>query len=162
MIFLKLEARDIAPSAEIILIQVKVREEIKIWNLKDHKDETEMLENFINWFLREKDKIIIGYNILKFDIPLLLLKTSSIYLFNRFFMKVNRSNVIDLFVILNYLSRGELHSMEYYTKKYNIEKIATGEELIELFDSGENEKLRNTAIKNLLSMEALFKKVFYS
>jgi len=162
MIFLKVEAKDISPTAEILLIQVKVKEEIKIWSLSDYKDESDMLENFMQWFLDEEDKIIIGYNVLKFDIPLLLLKASKIYLFNKFFMKMNRSNVIDLFVILNYLGKGELRSMEYYTEKYETEKIMTGEDIIKVFESKNEEKLRSTAIRNLLGMEALFKKVFYS
>ena len=97
----------------ILGIGVKIDDEIKIWD-------GEMLAEFIEWFSTEPDKIIVGFNILKYDIPLLLLKASSVNATEKLYNKIFRSNIVDLFVILTFLNKGKFEPLKWWCEKLNV------------------------------------------
>ena len=97
----------------ILGIGVKIGDEIKIWD-------GEMLAEFIEWFSTEPDKIIVGFNILKYDIPLLLLKASSVNATEKLYNKIFRSNIVDLFVILTFLNKGKFEPLKWWCEKLNV------------------------------------------
>lgn len=97
----------------ILGIGVKIADEIKIWSQAE-------LSEFIEWFSAEPDKIIVGFNILKYDIPLLLLKSSSINATEKLYSKIFKSNIVDLFVILTFLNRGNNKSLKQWCKDLDI------------------------------------------
>jgi hypothetical protein len=98
---------------EILGIGVKIAEEIRIWD-------GGMLTEFIEWFSAEQDMIIVGFNILKYDIPLLLLKASSVNATEKLYNKIFRSNIVDLFVILTFLNKGKIKSLKQWCKDLNV------------------------------------------
>ena len=115
MIFLKIQTEGISYSAKILTIQVKRRglSDTIIWRRWKFDNEEHLLQNFRDWFLKENDKIFVGYNILKFDLPLLLLKLSQLEKFDEFSLKLNRSNILDLFAVLTFLKK-EIKGFDYY------------------------------------------------
>lgn len=108
------DREQICPKKLAILgIGVKIDGEIKIWD-------GEMLAEFIEWFSVEPDKIIVGFNILKYDIPLLLLKASSVNATEKLYNKIFRSNIVDLFVILTFLNKGKFKPLKWWCEKLNV------------------------------------------
>ncbi|MEM2918571.1 MAG: 3'-5' exonuclease [Candidatus Altiarchaeota archaeon] len=156
MLFFKLEATEISYRAKILTIQIKKSEKVKIWCSWDYESEEELLREFINFFLQEEDKIIVGFNILKFDIPLLLLKTSHMENFEKFSMKINHSNIIDLFIVLTFQRKGKIKSFKDYCNEINIAPISR-EEILTFYHSGQYEKINGAILKNFEALEKLFK-----
>lgn len=155
MIVLNIETDEISYKAKILTIQVRGSNYIKIWKIWDYKNEEELLRNFVLWFLQEKDKVILGYNLLKFDIPLLLLKTALFPEFEKFSMKINRVNILDLFVILTFLNKGRIKSLEFYCKGIKKE-IVPREELLWMYENKYYKELEKSLIKNLNAINELF------
>ncbi len=132
---------------EILGIGVKIDGEIKIWD-------GEMLAEFIEWFSAEPDKIIVGFNILKYDIPLLLLKASRVNATEKLYNKLFRSNIVDLFVILTFLNKGKFKSLKWWCEKLNIYYEPSPPEL---------HKFDKTHLKSELeSLNLLFNKLWNS
>jgi len=103
-----------SPEADLLLVGVRTHTgECKLW-----RDS----EGFLDYFLKTDDKIVIGFNILKFDIPFLLLKSQKSQKFPEFFKKINYSNVVDLFPILTFRNRGVIKGLEFYLEKEGIRK----------------------------------------
>jgi len=96
------------------------RKELKIWKLWDYENETSLIEDFLNWFLIVRDKILIGYNILKVDVPLLLIKSQTLPESNDFFLKINKCNIVDLHVILTFLNEGRIRGFKGWCKEFRI------------------------------------------
>lgn len=96
------------------------RKELKIWKLWDYENETSLIEDFLNWFLIVRDKILIGYNILKVDVPLLLIKSQTLPESNDFFSKINKCNIVDLHVILTFLNEGRIKGFKQWCKDFRI------------------------------------------
>lgn len=155
MLFFKLETTEINYRAKILTIQIKKSGKVKIWCLWDYKSEEELLKDFIEFFLNEEDKIIVGFNILKFDIPLLLLKTSHMENFEKFSMKINHSNIIDLFAILTFKRKGKIKSFKNYCNEIDITPISR-EEILNFYNSKEYEKINEAILKNFEALEKLF------
>lgn len=80
------------------------------------------IEEFIEYFLKTDDKIVVGFNILKFDIPFLLLKSGNSSRFREFFKKINYSNIVDLFTILTFQNKGIIKGLDFYLEKEGIER----------------------------------------
>ena len=160
MIILKLQPAEISYFTKILTIQVKKKNspQINIWKSWKFSEEKAMLQDFRDWFLDEKDKILIGYNILKFDLPVLLLKLSSLEKFNEFSLKLNRSNVLDLFVVLTFLKKGNIKSFDYYCQKHNIETIPQ-EKILDFYHDKNYSQLDEAISKNLNAFEELFNRI---
>lgn len=159
MLFLKIQTEEISYSTKILTIQVKRRglSDIRIWKCWKFSSEENLLQNFRDWFLKENDKIFVGYNILKFDLPLLLLKLSSMEKFDEFSLKLNHANILDLFVILTFLKK-EIKGFEYYCQKYDIE-VVSEEKILDFYNNGDYQKMEESIIKNLHASEKLYSKV---
>lgn len=72
MIIFDIETTGLNPfQNKILTIQIKRKNEIKIWKVWEEESELAMIEKFLN-FLEKKDEPIIGYNILKFDLRFIL------------------------------------------------------------------------------------------
>ncbi len=156
MLFLNIQTEGISYSAKILTIQVKKRglSNIRIWKSWKFSSEENLLKNFRDWFLKENDKIFVGYNILKFDFPLLLLKLSSLEKFDEFYLKLNRSNILDLFAVLIFLKK-EIKSFKYYCQRYNIMAIP-GEKILDFYKNKDYQKMEEAVIKNLQASEKLY------
>ena len=101
-----------SPDAELFLIGVRTHTgEYKFW--------TDM-ENFLDYFLKTDDKIVVGFNLLKFDIPFLLLKAKDSGKFRDFFRKVNYSNIVDLFTVLTFQNKGVIKGLDFYLEREGI------------------------------------------
>jgi hypothetical protein len=114
---LTIETDKICQNPKILSIVTYAKSGMHQWVSEDYTSEDQMVQAFLSWFLKEKDKIIVGYNILKFDIPILLLKLKD----EAFFAKINKSNVVDLFTILTFLNRGKLYPLDHYCKQEGID-----------------------------------------
>jgi DNA polymerase elongation subunit (family B) len=159
MIIFRLEAEKISYDSKILSIEVKKGEEVRIWKSWEFLDEKKLISDFTKWFLEEKDKILIGFNILKFDIPLLLLKTSKFEEFGEFSLKLNRSNILDLFVVLTFLHKGNIKGFKYYCKKYGVNGIVPREKILDLYKEKKYEEMEKALVRNLNAFEGLFEKV---
>lgn len=162
MIFLKIETESISYALEnkILSIQVKktnekVNDETRIWKSWEFSNEFNLINNFTKWFLNEEDKIFLGFNILKFDIPLLLMKTQKLENFSEFSLKINRSNILDLFVILTFIHRGKIKSFQDYCREINVLSVSR-EEILILYKEKNYDDLEKALIKNLDAMQSLF------
>jgi len=121
---LSVETDAISLDAKLLVIGLRTPGDVKLWKLWDYADEQAMLNAFVDHFLGiQGDKIIIGYNILKFDVPLLLRKTAAHARFAELFQRINSSNVIDLFTILTFLNEGQLKSMDFYCERFSIPSL---------------------------------------
>jgi len=158
MLAFKLESEEISYKTKLITLQVKKESDIKLWHSWDYETEGAMLSDFITWFLQEKDKIIVGFNILKFDIPLLLMKSANMADFEKFSMKLNRSNILDLFVILTFQRRGNIKGFQDYCREFGIETAAR-DEILSLYANKQYSELDSLLVKNLTALERLFEKV---
>ncbi len=158
MLLFKLESEEISYKTKIITLQVKKGSDIKLWHSWDFASEEAMISDFVTWFLQEKDKIIVGFNILKFDIPLLLMKSVSMADFEKFSMKLNRSNILDLFVILTFQRRGNIKGFQDYCKEFGIE-TACRDEILSLYANKQYSELDGLLVKNLTALERLFETV---
>jgi hypothetical protein len=67
------------------------------------------------------DRKIVGFNILKFDIPLLMLKSQSVDKTKELYQRFFKSNIIDLFGILTYLNNGIMKSLKEWCKYFDID-----------------------------------------
>jgi uncharacterized protein YprB with RNaseH-like and TPR domain len=101
-VFFDLETTGLDISKErIITIQKKDGYGKKVWCIRDYKTESELIEQFVDYYLNVKDKFLIGYNITNFDIPLLFTRMKREVL-KKFFQKYNRGYVRDLAMILEF------------------------------------------------------------
>lgn len=156
----KIEADAILHDPNIFTIQTRIDGITKVWKIWEHEDEGEMLEAFFDWFLEKEDKIIVGYNLLKFDIPVLLLKAKGSPRMREFFLKLNRSNIVDLFVVLTFLNRGRLLGLDYYREKYGITSpVIPAERIRRLYKEGKYEEVEEAVVMNLNILYELNKKV---
>ncbi len=161
MIILDIRTYDFSPGSKITSIQAK-KGSCKDWFLWNHVSEKAMIEDFIEYFLKDDDKIIAGYNVLKFQLPLLFLKMSDSSKFDEFFRKINYSNVIDIFVILTFLNKGQLKPLEYYCKEHKVNfRPIKQEEIKNMFDKKEFGKIERLLEENMSAIEGLTKKIVY-
>lgn len=124
--------------ATILSIGLRTPGTTRVWKLWEFPDEGEMISDFMRYFLSIDDKIVVGFNILKFDIPLLLLKSRGLPEFEDFFRKINYANVIDLFVILTHQRGGVLKGLDFYCKEFGINAdLVSGLELTRLYENKE-------------------------
>lgn len=147
------ETDGISLDSKLLVIGLRTPSEVKLWKIWEHPDEKSMLSSFIDHFLSmTEDKIIIGYNILKFDVPILLHKASGLPKFEEFFRKLNSSNVIDLFTILTFLNQGQLKGMDFYCGKFGVRLLGPKrDEVSRLYETGGEENLEK--ISNLVSLK---------
>jgi len=94
--------------------------ELKIWKIWKYQSEQKLIQDFLKWFLSVSDKILIGYNLLKVDIPLLLIKSTECKQADAFFEKVNTCNIVDLHVILTFLNNGRIAGLEHWCKEFGV------------------------------------------
>ncbi|MDI6902478.1 MAG: hypothetical protein QMC77_01920 [Methanocellales archaeon] len=151
---------------KLITIGTKTDGNIKIWHIKDYDCERGMLKDFLEWFISNGDEKIVGFNILKFDIPLLLLKSQSVDKTKELYQRFFKSDVIDLFGILTYLYN-KMKSLEEWCKYFDIdykgklkhpcitsEKLVFGtKNLIDHQDEIEYQK------RELIAIDKLYRKV---
>jgi len=94
--------------------------ELKMWKRWESPDEKGMVGAFVEWFLGVSDKILIGYNLLKIDIPLLLIKSIDSAQSDAFFKKINRCNIVDLHTILTFLNEGKIVGFNEWCERFKI------------------------------------------
>jgi len=146
---LSVETDSISLDARLLVVGLRTPADVKLWKLWDFPDEKAMLAAFVEHFLSvQGDKIIIGYNLLKFDVPLLLHKAAAagLPLFSEFFSRINSSNVIDLFTILTFLNEGQLKGMDFYCERFGVPALGPKrDEVAVLWKSGTKESLERIA-----------------
>lgn len=152
-----------SPDSGLIVIGLRTPSEVRLWKRWAFQDEKAMLSDFIKHFLSvTDDKIIIGFNLLKFDLPILLHKAACLPEFGEFFRKVNSSNVIDLFTILTFLNKGQLSGLEFYCNALGIRNLGPKrDEVSRLYKSGistDLEKISELASLKLNTISELFLK----
>ncbi|MFH1294415.1 MAG: hypothetical protein ABIH90_00550 [Candidatus Aenigmatarchaeota archaeon] len=159
---LSIDTDGFSPNSNLLVIGLRTPNEVKLWKRWDYADERTMVSDFVDYFLGiEGDKIIIGFNLLKFDIPTLLHKTASQPRFEEFFRRLNSSNVIDLFTILTFLNEGQLKGMDYYCQAFGVRNLGPKrDEIARLYQvSGqEREKISQLVSLKLNTVSELFLK----
>ena len=166
MLFFKLEADKINQNPNILAIGIKSGENrTRIWGRWQYESEKSMVSDFAKWFLEEKDKIIVGFNILKFELPVLLLKLSiysknenndfNMEKFEKFFLKLNRSNILDLFVILTFLRKGKIKGFKDYCMEIDI-KFKERKEILNLYYNSQYKEFEDAITLNLNALQKLF------
>lgn len=138
-----------SPEADILLIAVRTHTgEFRCWT---------SLDEFLKYFLSTDDKIVIGFNILKWDIPLLLLKARETMEFTQFFKKINYCNVVDLFTVLTFQNQGVIKGLDFYLQQQGIEReFLTDPDIIRNLD---REKTKNDIKKKLEAIDSLYWKL---
>ena len=146
--------------ASIIAIATKSKTGVRVWTTWESGSEQAMLESFLDYFLKAPEKIITGFNILKFEIPLLLLKAKTHEKFPELFKKINSANVEDLFVILTFKNKGLIKSMDAYLKSYRLPNVPQHRETMIAFEKKEYEKVSHHLEAKISALDQLFEKVW--
>lgn len=118
---LAIEVDSISSDPKILTIGAMQAGKTKIWKLWEHESEETLVWDFTYWFLREGEKVVIGFNHLKFDLPILLLKARDFGDFEDFFMKLNKANVEDLFTFLTFVNQGRIKGLKEHCKDYDVD-----------------------------------------
>ncbi len=147
-------------NSNTLLIGVRTLATMRIWKIRDFPSEGEMIKDFMKFFTHMDDKIVIGFNILKFDLPLLLLKAKNLEGFEQFFRKINMANVEDLFIFLTILNEGKLNSLDFYCRHYGIEPPPSDRDIMRWHSLGEYEKSESAFEKKLETINTLFQKIW--
>ncbi len=150
---LSIDTDGISLDSNLLVIGLRTPSEVRLWKRWDYPGEKAMVSAFADRFLgMEGDKIIIGFNLLKFDMPVLLHKAVGLPSFGDFFRRLNSSNVIDLFTILTFLNEGQLKGMEYYCQRFGVRMMGPDrEEVARLYRSGRPEDFER--ISTLVSLK---------
>lgn len=157
---LGVQSNKFSQDANILAIGIKTHSDYKIWKRWEYPSEKEMLSDFITYFLSTDDKIIIGFNVMKFDIPFLMLKSLELPRFGDFFKKINFSNVIDLFIILTFAEKGEINGLNYYLKKYRISQCVLDREMVKFYEKEEYTKFEHEFRRKLKNIDELFRNLW--
>jgi len=159
---LSIKTTGFSHDSSLISIGIKTASSVKFWNIWDFGNESELIGDFIKYFTDIDDKIVIGFNILKFDIPFLLLKSMNLPAFDNFFRKINFSNITDLFAVLTFMNKGVIKGLDYYCRKYNIQKdFVSDNEMTELHKNREHESFEKNLSGKLNATNELFAKLFW-
>jgi uncharacterized protein YprB with RNaseH-like and TPR domain len=142
-------------SDKILTIQIKDGHGKKIWCLQDFPSESELIRQFVDYYLDVEDKFLIGYNFTNLDLPLMFLRMAEEDL-SRFFRKYNRGYVRDLAMILEF-HKVKRQKMEDVAKMYHIEvpKVENAD-VPELYRKGDWSSIRNYAKNELDVLEQLW------
>ncbi len=148
--------------SRLLSIGVKTHNSVKFWHIWDFESEERLLENFIEYFTGVDDKIVNGFNLLKFDIPFLLLKSRGLHGFEKFFRKINFSNVTDLFDILTFQNRGVIKGFNYYCEQHGIPRnFVSDNEMVEMYKNKRHADFERNFSEKLNSTNELFAKLFW-
>jgi hypothetical protein len=138
----------------------KGRLQSTIWKSWEFESEESMLSDFVKYFLGTQDKIVIGFNNLKLDMPILLLRTKDFPDFREFFKKFNYANVEDLFLINTFINRGVIKGLDYYCKKEGIPCDFSDREMVSAYNSRDYAKFEDMFRKKLDALDSLFLKMW--
>ena len=154
---LSIDADSYSYDAKIIAIGLKTQKSEKVWKSWEFGSEEDMLTDFIRHFLSIDDKIVIGFNVLKFDLMLLMLKSKGLPEFHQFAKKINFANIADLFVILTFLKGGTISGLESHAKSYGIEvKLLQGLDIQRIFAGGDKERIVHNMLARMDAMNRIF------
>lgn len=157
---LSVQTSGFSHDSKILAIGLKRAGFLRIWKSWEFPSEMEMLQDFVKHFLGTQDKIVIGFNNLKLDMPLLLLRTRELPEFPEFFKKFNYANVEDLFLINTFINRGIIKGLDYYCKKEGIPCEFSDREIVSAYNSGDYAKFEAMFRKKLDALDALFLKMW--
>jgi len=143
----------------ILTIQKKDGYGKKVWCRRDYRTETELIRQFVDYYLEVDDKFLIGYNFTNLDLPLLFTRMEKEDL-ARFFKKYNRGYVRDLAMILEFhkIKRQKLESI---AESYGIDvsKIE-GADARKLHEQGDWNGIIKYAKSKLDVIDELFQKMW--
>jgi len=144
---------------DILTIQIKDGYGRRVWCIKDYRRESDLVREFVDYYLEVKDKFLIGYNIANFDLPLLFTRMEEEDL-ARFFQKYTRGYVRDLAMILEF-HKVKRQKLENIAKTYQIDvsKIQ-GTDIRELHRRGDWEAIIDYAKDELDVIHELFRKMW--
>ena len=145
--------------SEILAVGVKVFGGAKIWKRYEFPSEDRMISEFIDYFTGIDDKIVIGFNVMKFDLPLLMLRSRGLEGFGRFFRKINYANIEDLFIVLTFMNKGEIRGLEHYCRKYGIPACVSDRELVRLYET-QRERFENLFRNKLDVIGEIYKRIW--
>jgi hypothetical protein len=134
----------------------RLQSQSRIWKSWEFPGEKEMLQDFVKYFLSTQDKIVIGFNLLKLDVPLLLLRTKDLPDFPEFFRKFNYANVEDLFLVNTFINRGVIKGLDYYCKKESIPCDFSDRDMIAAFQAKDYPRFEGMFRRKLEALDALF------
>lgn len=143
----------------IFTIQIKDGYGKKVWCSRDYGTESEIVGQFVDYYLEVYDKFLIGYNIINFDLPLLLTRMRKEDL-ARFFKKYNRGYVRDLAMILEF-HKIKRQKLEITARMYRVDvsKIE-GIEVKKLYEQGDWDGIINYAKGELDVIDKVFQKMW--
>jgi uncharacterized protein YprB with RNaseH-like and TPR domain len=146
-------------SDKILTIQIKDGYGKKMWCLSDFHTETELIRQFVDYYLEVKDKFLIGYNFTNLDLPLLFIRMNKDDL-SRFFRKYNRGYVRDLAMILEF-HKVKRQKMEEVAKMFEIEvRKVEHVDVRELYQRGDWNSIKSYAENELDIIEQLWLKMW--
>jgi predicted PolB exonuclease-like 3'-5' exonuclease len=157
---LSVQTEGFSSDAKILAIGVKRPGVLRIWKSWEFPSEREMLADFVKYFLGTQDKIVIGFNNLKLDMPLLLLRSRELPEFPEFFKKFNYANVEDLFLINTFINRGIIKGLDYYCRKEGIPCEFSDREMLAAYQAKDYGKFEEMFRKKLDALDSLFLKMW--
>ena len=158
---LAIEVDSISSNPKILTIGAMQAGETKLWKFWDYDDEEKMVWDFTYWFLREADKVIIGFNHLKFDLPILLLKAKEFGDFEHFFKKINQANVEDLFTLLTFMNHGKIKGLKEHCKDFNVSWPQVLDlDPQKLYEEGKHEVVEDHAKARIMAINDLKKEAW--
>lgn len=140
-----------APDSRLLVVGVRSHtEELKFFD---------SLEGFVDYFLGTDDKIVIGFNILKWDVPYLLINAQASARFADLFKKMNYANIVDLYPILTFRNKGVIKPLSFYLEQEGISREFKGDQEILALLGTEKARAREEIGKKLTAIQALYWKL---
>ncbi|MEM7815793.1 MAG: hypothetical protein QXN71_01600 [Candidatus Aenigmatarchaeota archaeon] len=157
---LSVQTDGFSSEAKILAIGLKRGSFVKVWKSWEFPSERDMVSDFIRYFLKTNDKIFIGFNNLKLDIPILLLRSCGLPEFREFFRKINYANIEDLFIILTFINRGVIKGLDHYCKKEGIPREFSDREIVSAYNSKDYARFERLFVNKLDAIDSLFLKMW--
>ena len=143
----------------ILTIQKKDGYGKKVWCSRDYRTESELVKQFVDYYLEVDNKFLIGYNITNLDLPILFTRMEKEDL-ARFFKKYNRGYVRDLAMILEF-HKVKRQKLEDVAKTYQIDVSKIEEiDVRKLHEQGDWDGIITYAENELDVIDELFQKMW--
>jgi uncharacterized protein YprB with RNaseH-like and TPR domain len=143
----------------IVTIQIKDGYGKKVWCRRDYRTESELIKQFVDYYLEVDDKFLIGFNITNFDLPFLFTRIAKEDLAG-FFNKYNKGYVRDLATILEF-HKIKRQKLENVARIYRIDVGSIEEiDVKELHENGDWNGIIAYAKNELDVIEQLFRKMW--
>ena len=152
-------ATDVALARPIVVCKLEPDGVLTTWTPTSADDERECLIDL--WSEWERDPIVVGFHVLAYDLPLLLLRSMELGIGRPAIKlgKYSHPDVIDLGAVLTFDYAVKLHSLGFYCRRFGVphDDSFRGEDVARAWREGRLSEIRKHCEEDVRSTLALAK-----